>query len=74
MAKHLFFIIATVYWAIMALQSWAITDESEVQALQDLYRSLNSPMQLEHWKLEGGDPCEETWIGVHCSGSSIINL
>ncbi|KAK6124631.1 hypothetical protein DH2020_041619 [Rehmannia glutinosa] len=41
MAKHLFFIIATVYWAIMALQSWAITDESEVQALQDLYSKLH---------------------------------
>ncbi|KAL6563147.1 hypothetical protein OROHE_005734 [Orobanche hederae] len=51
-----------------------VTDELEVQALQGLYRSFNIPTQLEHWKLEGVDPCRETWIGVQCSGSSIINL
>ncbi|KAI3471548.1 hypothetical protein Pfo_028198 [Paulownia fortunei] len=74
MSKYLLCLIATVYWAIMGLQSWAITDELDVQALQDLYRFLNSPVQLEHWKSEGGDPCEETWIGVQCFGSSIIHL
>ncbi|KAL6523225.1 hypothetical protein OROGR_016828 [Orobanche gracilis] len=72
--KHLFFLIATVYWAIVSLHAWAVTDELEVQALQGLYRSLNSPTQLEHWKLEGGDPCQQTWVGIQCSGSSIINL
>ncbi|KAI3472148.1 hypothetical protein Pfo_029636 [Paulownia fortunei] len=76
MSKYLLCLIATVYWAIMGLQSWAITDELDgnYQALQDLYRFLNSPVQLEHWKSEGGDPCEETWIGVQCFGSSIIHL
>ncbi|KAL6515747.1 hypothetical protein OROHE_018437 [Orobanche hederae] len=72
--KRLFFLIATVYWATVSLHAWAVTDELEVQALQGLYRSLNSPTQLEHWKLEGADPCRETWIGVQCSGSSIFNL
>ncbi|KAL3632430.1 hypothetical protein CASFOL_025414 [Castilleja foliolosa] len=72
--KNLFVLIATVYWAIMGLQAWAITDELEVQALQDLYRSLNSPMQLKHWKSEGGDPCGEPWAGVQCIESSIMNL
>ncbi|KAL6558236.1 hypothetical protein OROMI_018586 [Orobanche minor] len=72
--KHLFFLIATFYWATVSLHAWAVTDELEVQALQGLYRSLNSLTQLEHWKLEGADPCRETWIGVQCSGSSIINL
>ncbi|KAL6556998.1 hypothetical protein OROHE_006874 [Orobanche hederae] len=72
--KHLFFLIATFYWATVSLHAWAVTDELEVQALQGLYRSLNSPTQLEHWKLEGADPCREAWIGVQCSGSPIINL
>lgn len=29
MAKHLFILIVTVYWAIMGLQSWATTDVLE---------------------------------------------
>ncbi|XP_057783194.1 protein STRUBBELIG-RECEPTOR FAMILY 2 isoform X2 [Salvia miltiorrhiza] len=74
MAKNMFLLILGFYWAIMGLQSWATTDVSEVQALQNLYRSLNKPMQLEHWKEESGDPCAEPWTGVQCIGSSIIDL
>ncbi|KAL0404981.1 UNVERIFIED_CONTAM: protein STRUBBELIG-RECEPTOR FAMILY 2 [Sesamum radiatum] len=69
-----FCLIAIAYWAIMGLQSWASTDEWDVEALQNLYISLNRPLQLQHWKLVGGDPCEEAWIGVECFQSSIINL
>ncbi|KAJ4883325.1 Protein STRUBBELIG-RECEPTOR FAMILY 2 [Raphanus sativus] len=50
------------------------TDPLEVSALQDLYKSLNNPPQLRGWKLEGGDPCGEVWMGVSCSGSSIVEL
>ncbi|EYU39916.1 hypothetical protein ABFS82_10G170100 [Erythranthe guttata] len=74
MTKHLFWLIVTLCCAIMGLNSWAITDESDVQALRDLYRSLNRSEQLVHWKSEGGDPCDEDWIGVQCFESSIINL
>ncbi|KAH6812487.1 hypothetical protein C2S51_026249 [Perilla frutescens var. frutescens] len=76
MAKNLISLILTValYLAIMGLQSLAITDVLEVQALQDLYRSLNRPVQLDHWQAEAGDPCEEPWTGVQCFGSSIFNL
>ncbi|XP_042048365.1 protein STRUBBELIG-RECEPTOR FAMILY 2-like isoform X2 [Salvia splendens] len=74
MAKNLFLLILGFYLVIMGLESWAITDFFEVQALQNLYRSLNKPKQLELWKEESGDPCAELWTGVHCIGSSIIEL
>lgn len=45
-----------------------------VQALRDLYRALNSPTELKNWKLEGGDPCEESWTGVSCYQSSVIEM
>ncbi|XP_071699430.1 protein STRUBBELIG-RECEPTOR FAMILY 2-like [Rutidosis leptorrhynchoides] len=44
------------------------------KALQDLYRSFNSPPQLEGWKSSGGDPCQEAWTGVSCSGTSVIQI
>ncbi|KAG2262929.1 hypothetical protein Bca4012_012635 [Brassica carinata] len=50
------------------------TDPLEVSALQDLYKSLDNPQQLRGWKLEGGDPCGEAWMGVSCSGSSVVDL
>ncbi|XP_051150218.1 protein STRUBBELIG-RECEPTOR FAMILY 2 [Andrographis paniculata] len=76
MAKHwhCFYPIAILLWAIMGFHGLAITVESDVQALQDLYRSLKSPRQLEFWKAEGGDPCAEAWIGVQCSGSSVVHI
>nr|KYP32710.1 Protein STRUBBELIG-RECEPTOR FAMILY 2 [Cajanus cajan] len=43
-----------------------------VTALQDLYRALNNPQVLHRW--DGDDPCEESWKGVACSGSSVIHL
>ncbi|TXG57701.1 hypothetical protein EZV62_015530 [Acer yangbiense] len=45
-----------------------------VTALQDLYRALNNPSQLNRWKSDGGDPCGESWSGVSCSGSSVLYL
>lgn len=49
-------------------------DPFAVRALQDLYRALNNPPQLKGWRLDGGDPCQESWTGVSCSGSSVICL
>ncbi|KAI3984313.1 hypothetical protein MKX01_011267, partial [Papaver californicum] len=45
---------------------------SSFTVLQDLYKSLNQPPQLVGWKLNGGDPCEESWKGIPCSGSSVM--
>ncbi|XP_050383232.1 protein STRUBBELIG-RECEPTOR FAMILY 2 isoform X2 [Argentina anserina] len=45
-----------------------------VIALRDLYKTLNQPPQLAGWRLDGGDPCDESWHGVLCSGSSVIYL
>ncbi|XP_043692586.1 protein STRUBBELIG-RECEPTOR FAMILY 8-like isoform X1 [Telopea speciosissima] len=50
----------------------ATTDASDVQALQVLYTSLNSPSQLTGWKSSGGDPCGESWKGITCEGSGVV--
>ncbi|KAI3966513.1 hypothetical protein MKW92_038740 [Papaver armeniacum] len=50
-------------------------DPSDVAVLQDLYKSLNQPPQLVGWNLiSGADPCEESWEGISCSGSSVISI
>ncbi|XP_057547894.1 protein STRUBBELIG-RECEPTOR FAMILY 2 [Amaranthus tricolor] len=52
----------------------ATTDSLDVLALQDMYISLNKPGQLKGWTTQGGDPCEQSWTGVECSGSSVIHI
>ncbi|KAI4300711.1 hypothetical protein L6164_034056 [Bauhinia variegata] len=34
--------------------------------------TLNNPPMLKGWN--GSDPCQESWTGVECSGSSVIHL
>ncbi|XP_022716149.1 protein STRUBBELIG-RECEPTOR FAMILY 8-like isoform X1 [Durio zibethinus] len=51
-----------------------ITDSSDVQALQVMYTSLNSPTKLTNWKTNGGDPCGESWKGVTCEGSAVVSV
>ncbi|GLT96151.1 hypothetical protein SLE2022_137960 [Rubroshorea leprosula] len=63
-----------VFSANLFLEASATTDTLDVSALQDLYHALNIPPQLKRWKLDAGDPCEERWTGVSCSGSSVIHL
>ncbi|KAL5578758.1 hypothetical protein UlMin_011200 [Ulmus minor] len=50
------------------------TDASDVQALQVVYTSLNSPSQLTGWKSSGGDPCGESWKGITCEGSAVVSI
>ncbi|KAK8675249.1 hypothetical protein V6N13_033318 [Hibiscus sabdariffa] len=50
------------------------TDPTDVQALQVMYTSLNSPSKLTNWKTNGGDPCGESWKGVSCEGSAVISV
>ncbi|XP_056696155.1 protein STRUBBELIG-RECEPTOR FAMILY 2 isoform X2 [Spinacia oleracea] len=52
----------------------AKTDSLDVLALQDLYNALKRPKQLKGWTVGGGDPCEQSWTGVECSGSSVIHI
>ncbi|MCL7039072.1 hypothetical protein MKW94_022851 [Papaver nudicaule] len=60
--------------AVLFLQAFALTDPSDVTVLRDMYMSLNQPPQLVGWNLRGGDPCEEAWKGISCSGSSVITI
>ncbi|KAE8673454.1 Protein STRUBBELIG-RECEPTOR FAMILY 6 [Hibiscus syriacus] len=50
------------------------TDSTDVQALQVLYTSLNSPAVLTNWESGGGDPCGESWKGVTCEGSAVVSV
>ncbi|KAK7278841.1 hypothetical protein RJT34_23879 [Clitoria ternatea] len=61
-----------VFSATLISHALAFTDPADVTALQDLHRALNNPTVLQRW--DGNDPCEESWTGVECSGSSVIHL
>ncbi|KAL1312338.1 hypothetical protein HN51_038955 [Arachis hypogaea] len=61
-----------VFSSILISQGLASTPSPEVSALQDLYKALNYPPQLQGWN--GSDPCEESWKGIACSGSSVIHI
>ncbi|KAL0555183.1 hypothetical protein IC582_009122 [Cucumis melo] len=63
-----------VYFTILTSLARAFTNPPDVRALQDLYSAMNYPLELKGWRKEGGDPCEESWTGVSCSGSSVIYL
>lgn len=45
-----------------------------VSALNVMFTSLNSPSKLKGWKSSGGDPCDGSWEGVKCKGSSVTEL
>ncbi|XP_060210374.1 protein STRUBBELIG-RECEPTOR FAMILY 2 isoform X1 [Lycium barbarum] len=74
MAKQIILGFTIFLIGVLFFQAVAQTDDLEVQALRDLYRALNSPAELKNWKLEGGDPCEESWTGVSCHQSSVIEI
>ncbi|CAL5193527.1 unnamed protein product [Lathyrus oleraceus] len=61
-----------VFSSNLISQSLAFTRPPEVGALRDLYQALNYSNALHGWN--GSDPCEESWTGVTCSGSSVIRL
>ena len=45
-----------------------------VAVLNTLFKSLNSPGQLNGWQANGGDPCGQSWKGVICSGSGVTKM
>ncbi|KAJ4842757.1 Protein STRUBBELIG-REPTOR FAMILY 8 [Turnera subulata] len=68
-----FFLLQVSIFALPPLVQ-CTTDPSDVQALQVLYTSLNSPSQLTSWKSNGGDPCGESWKGVTCEESAVVSI
>ncbi|KAJ9179489.1 hypothetical protein P3X46_011271 [Hevea brasiliensis] len=50
------------------------TDPNDASALRVMYTSLGSPEQLSQWNSNGGDPCVESWKGVTCSGSRVMEI
>ncbi|KAL5707887.1 non-specific serine/threonine protein kinase [Ranunculus cassubicifolius] len=74
MAKSWIWISLTFYlfFEILISSTLAATDHLDVEAINDLYENFGYPSQLTGWKSEGGDPCEESWKGVSCNGTSII--
>ncbi|KAI3965222.1 hypothetical protein MKW92_044748, partial [Papaver armeniacum] len=60
---------------LMIHQVFAVTDPWDVTVLQNLYKAWNQPPQLDGWNLQSGaDPCEESWKGITCCGSSVISI
>lgn len=45
-----------------------------MSALNDAYKSMNSPSKLNGWSSSGGDPCGDSWDGITCKGSSVTEM
>ncbi|GMN36388.1 hypothetical protein TIFTF001_005978 [Ficus carica] len=67
-----FVVVVLIFSALPFVR--AVTDASDVQALQVVYTSLNSPSQLTGWTSNGGDPCGESWKGITCEGSAVVSI
>ncbi|CAL4937915.1 unnamed protein product [Urochloa decumbens] len=52
----------------------ADTDPNDLNVLNTLFTSLNSPGQLTGWQASGGDPCGQSWKGITCSGSGVTKI
>uniref|UniRef100_A0A7C8ZSS3 Receptor protein serine/threonine kinase n=1 Tax=Opuntia streptacantha TaxID=393608 RepID=A0A7C8ZSS3_OPUST len=50
------------------------TDPSDASALNGMYTSMNSPSQLTGWTASGGNPCDQSWKGVSCSGLRVTQI
>ncbi|KAF8050599.1 hypothetical protein N665_1929s0006 [Sinapis alba] len=70
--RAMLLVLLVLFTAISAVR--CVTDPSDVQALQVLYTSLDSPSQLTNWNNGGGDPCGESWKGVTCEGSAVVSI
>ncbi|XP_019101475.1 PREDICTED: protein STRUBBELIG-RECEPTOR FAMILY 4-like isoform X2 [Camelina sativa] len=52
----------------------AKTDSQDVSALNDAFKSMNSPSKLKGWSSSGGNPCGDSWDGITCKGSSVTEI
>ncbi|KAJ8549774.1 hypothetical protein K7X08_033481 [Anisodus acutangulus] len=70
-------LLVVVILAVFCNSSFVVegnTDPNDLQALQVLYTSLNSPSQLTNWKSNGGDPCGESWKGITCQTVYVVSI
>jgi len=68
MLDQIYYLCLGFVWLVL------ISCESQVTALNTLFTSMNSPGQLQGWKASGGDPCNKSWKGITCSGSSVTAI
>ncbi|KAK4791350.1 hypothetical protein SAY86_031763 [Trapa natans] len=65
------FVLCLAMLVVVRAQDNPITDPLEVEALQEIRRSLNDPYnKLTNWN-RGGDPCTSNWTGVICYNTTM---
>ena len=52
----------------------AIVTSSELQALTDMYYSMNGPNWDRRAYWLSGDPCTAPWAGITCTGGSVTYI
>ncbi|KAJ8560162.1 hypothetical protein K7X08_004220 [Anisodus acutangulus] len=50
------------------------TDSRQVSALNNMYQYLKPHSKLDGWKSDGGNPCDDSWQGIKCSGSDVTEI
>lgn len=71
---HFVLLIFLIVFGFISVFVEGTTDPNDLQSLQVLYTSFNSPSQLTGWKSNGGDPCAESWKGITCQGSAVVSI
>ncbi|XP_038717431.1 protein STRUBBELIG-RECEPTOR FAMILY 5-like isoform X1 [Tripterygium wilfordii] len=71
---HSFLGFLVVYLGIITTNVQSKTDSTDVSALNVMYTGLNYPSKLDGWKSSGGDPCDDSWEGITCSGSAVKEI
>ncbi|KAJ7963375.1 Strubbelig-receptor family protein [Quillaja saponaria] len=51
-----------------------VTDPNDAAVLRGMYSTLNSAPQLTQWSPSGGDPCDQSWKGIICSGTRVTEI
>lgn len=39
-----------------------------------MYQYLKPHSKLDGWKSNGGNPCDDSWKGIKCSGSDVTEM
>ena len=52
----------------------AAVTSSELQALTDMYNTMNGPNWQNRANWPNGDPCSSAWARVTCTGGSVTSL
>ncbi|NP_001104882.1 Protein STRUBBELIG-RECEPTOR FAMILY 6 precursor [Zea mays] len=73
-ARRLLLLACCCIWPGGRIFTAADTDPNDLNVLNTLFTSLNSPGQLRAWRANGGDPCGQSWQGITCSGSGVTKI